>query len=57
MMKCEKCGSTYIGRTYSYTGTYIITQFNEQISNNLYPVPSGKYWRCLECNNKIKKCF
>lgn len=46
MMKCEKCGSTYI-----------ITQFNEQISDNLYPIPSGKYWRCLECNNKIKKCF
>lgn len=41
MMKCKKCGSTNIGRTYSYTGTYIITQFDEQISDNLYPIPSG----------------
>ena len=54
MMKCEKCGSLNIGKTYKNLGTFIITQYNEQISDNLYQVPSGKYWRCLDCNNIVK---
>lgn len=24
-------------------------------SDNLTPVPSGQYWRCLDCNAKVRK--
>lgn len=54
-MRCPKCNSTYIGRTFKYAGTFIMTQTGEQISDNLTPVPSGQYWRCLDCNAKVRK--
>ena len=54
-MQCSICNSTYIGRTFKYSGTFTITQTGEQISDNLMPVPSSRYWRCLNCNAKIRK--
>lgn len=54
-MRCQKCGSSYIGRTFTYSGTFIVTQFGEQISDNLTPVPSSQYWRCLDCNSQVMK--
>lgn len=54
-MRCQKCGSSYIGRTFTYSGTFIVTRSGEQISDNLIPVPSGRYWRCLECNALVQK--
>nr|DAK36656.1 MAG TPA: antitoxin [Caudoviricetes sp.] len=54
-MRCQKCGSSYIGRTFTYSGTFIVTQYGEQISDNLTPVPSSRYWRCLDCNAQVTK--
>lgn len=52
-MKCAKCNSTNIGRTMKYIGTFIETQFGETLPGTLKAVPSGKWWRCLECNNQV----
>ena len=54
-MICPKCGSNKIGITYRYGGTFYIDQNGTQNSDDLYPIATSKYWRCMDCGKKIKE--
>ena len=53
-LQCPKCKSLQIGCTFKYPGVFTINQFGDKL-NVPEPVPSGKFWRCLDCNAVVKE--
>ncbi|HEN9013458.1 TPA: hypothetical protein ACGWER_002031 [Streptococcus agalactiae] len=54
-MECPNCGSEIIVRSFRYGGVFYIDQYGNQISDDLFPVPVSKYWKCLECGARLSK--